>query len=155
MNLLKYLSGTRKEQFLVLTLFFVGVGSLAFLIFYEPPIFYDYPQPWILGLYSLPHFIFLVLAIPLILWIMFLFLNHKFQAFQILLKRILQFLLLLILLEFGGQIYAGFNPGYEVLWMYPHKILGWTFPPNSEYNYTGRFWYAREFSGYNKTNSIT
>ncbi len=61
---------------------------------------------------------------------------------------------ILIIIEISGQVYAWFHPSYDVLTLEPNNKLGWTLPPNLEFNYTGNEWYAREYSALNRINSL-
>ena len=73
--------------------------------------------------------------------------------FKLLLANVLALLVILIVVETGGQVYAYFNPGYESIPLKPDPVLGWTFIPNTEHIVSGSFWYAQEFSSLVKINS--
>ena len=67
--------------------------------------------------------------------------------------QILTILIILVLVEVSGKIYAYFNPGYETMYAIPDKFIGWRMAPDLEYVSTGKNWYANEFEVKIKHNS--
>ena len=53
------------------------------------------------------------------------------NSFKLLVANILVFLVVAIVIEIGGQIYAYFHPAYKVIPFVPDPILGWRFIPNT------------------------
>ncbi len=76
------------------------------------------------------------------------------KVIYILTANLIVLIILGLIVEIGGQIYAYFNPAYKILPFKPHPTLGWRFIPNSEHITTGNHWYAREFSSKTKINSM-
>lgn len=60
----------------------------------------------------------------------------------------------LLLIEGLGQTYAFLHPSYRVLYMQPDKVLGWKGVPGLHWTWAGHYWYARDFSVSNVTNSL-
>lgn len=58
------------------------------------------------------------------------------------------------LIEAALQGYSFVRPSYEVLFLQPHRILGWTQVPNFRYTWAGSFWYSVDFSVDITTNSL-
>ena len=72
---------------------------------------------------------------------------------KILSAQTLTIVILLVLVEISGKIYAYFNPGYETLYAIPDKFIGWRLAPDLNYVSTGQNWYANEFGIKIKHNS--
>jgi hypothetical protein len=72
---------------------------------------------------------------------------------KILSAQTLMIVILLVLVEISGKIYAYFNPGYETLYAIPDKFIGWRLAPDLNYISTGQNWYANEFEVKIKHNS--
>jgi lysophospholipase L1-like esterase len=112
------------------------------------------PNPFIMGRYSLPYFIFLVLSITLFLFIGVLFYRFKLKALYIVLANVVVLIVALVLIEVFAQVYFFLNPTYDVLFLQPDRVVGWKQVPNLQWVWAGHFWYANEFSVPIKTNSF-
>ncbi|MBL79437.1 MAG: hypothetical protein CMH70_05345 [Nitrosomonadaceae bacterium] len=84
----------------------------------------------------------------------YLFLYSMKNFFKILTAQLLTIIIVLVLIEMVGQIYARFHPGYETLSAIPDSMIGWRLAPNLKYTYTGGHWYAHEFSAKIKNNAL-
>ena len=63
-------------------------------------------------------------------------------------------LLGLLLFEAAGRIFLAMRPSYEVLFLQPERVVGWTQVPRLEWTWAGSHWYARDFSVRIRTNSL-
>ena len=76
-----------------------------------------------LARYSLPY-LFMMLGYGMAMSILALWVHKRgVQAQLILFANLLLFLLLLVLVEVGGQIYAQFHPAYSSLFLEPDPVL--------------------------------
>jgi hypothetical protein len=124
-----------------------------FLFLFYPFISSKSSNPWIFGRYSLSDFFSLVLILGTAIYILFLKFCFRNKFIHILAANILAIISFLILIELGGQIYVSFFPSYTALATQPDPVLGWKFVPNMKHRYTGKHWYAREYSAKVKFNT--
>ena len=82
-------------------------------------------EPWFLGVYSLPYFVFLVFSAAVLLYLSVLFNRFGARGFQILLTILGGALLCGLVAESAGQIFASSHPPYEVLAWKPDRAVGW------------------------------
>ncbi len=61
---------------------------------------------------------------------------------------------LVVVIEAALQGFSFVRPSYEVLFLQPHRILGWTQVPDFKYTWAGSFWYSVDFSVDITTNSL-
>lgn len=61
---------------------------------------------------------------------------------------------LVVVIEAALQGFAFIRPSYEVLFLQPHRILGWTQVPDFKYTWAGSFWYSVDFSVDITSNSL-
>jgi hypothetical protein len=78
----------------------------------------------------------------------------KAKALKIIGGNVLAFLGLLLLVEATGQMIAVIRPSYDVLFLQPDEVVGWRQVPNLRWTWTGRFWYANDFSVEVETNPL-
>jgi len=78
----------------------------------------------------------------------------KAKALKIIGVNVLVFLGLLLLIEATGQMIAVIRPSYDVLFLQPDEAVGWRQVPNLRWTWTGRFWYANDFSVEVETNPL-
>ena len=97
--------------------FAVLSASLATIFLHESP------QPWIFGRYSLPYFIFSLLATVSIIFILFIYFRFKRKAFFIYGGLVVGFCSFIFFVEVAGQVYAALRPSYRVLSYVPEKTL--------------------------------
>src|SRR5947209_8201254 len=95
-------------------LLFYAVCDLFTAIALFKLLFYRSSEPWILGLYSLPYFVFLVFTIGATGFVVFLFHRFQLKALYILIASAVVFVLSIATIELGGQIYALIYPSYRV-----------------------------------------
>lgn len=70
----------------------------------------------------------------------------KARPLAVVAVNVLVFAVLVLLIEAVTQGVALVRPAYDVLFLQPHRVLGWTQPPNLHWTWTGTYWYARDFS---------
>jgi hypothetical protein len=102
---------------------------------------------------SLSYFVFFILITASLSYFIFLFLYFKSRAIFIFLASLMCIASLGVMLEIGGQLYGFLHPSYFNLALKPDPVLGWRFLPKTQYKYTQKHWYAREFSTTVKINS--
>ena len=79
----------------------------------------------------------------------------KFNSIsKLLIAQFFTIVIILILIEVIGKIYAFYNPGHETLYAVPDEFIGWRMTPNLEYTHTGSNWYQNEFKVQIKHNSL-
>ena len=104
--------------------------TILFLIFNHKS-----SNPLILDRYSLSFIIviFVVLIGNIFFWMIWI--KFKTNLPKILLINFAIILLVASCFEIYFHVYALFKPNYKVLWFYPNRDVGWTFPPNKEYEF--------------------
>lgn len=131
----------------------IFVGGLLALVAVAASIYFSLAAAGTFARHSAPYYLFLALAVSLLLYIGFLFYHFRRKALQLILVLVFLFGLAIGIIELAGHVYAFAHPSYRVLSFEPDRILGWKLAPNFQFTWTGHHWYAREFSVPIKTNS--
>jgi lysophospholipase L1-like esterase len=76
------------------------------------------------------------------------------KSINIIVINVLVFCGLLILVEGSLQVVAMVWPSYDVLFLQPDKAVGWKQVPDLQWEWTGHYWYASDFSVAITTNSV-
>jgi hypothetical protein len=104
-------------------------------------------------IYSLPYFIFLVLCAIASIGFGIMFWRFGTRAWFLIAAIAIPLIVIAVLLEAGGQLYAWYKPSYHVLCLQPDRHIGWKQVPNMRYTWTGPSWAAHEFSAPVEINS--
>jgi hypothetical protein len=131
-----------------------GTLIILFFLLTIKLLFHSSQNPFIFNKYSFFYFLHLLLIIPFVIGMIFVLFRLGLAGVQIILKNGAMILGVFILIEVLGQIYAWTNPSYKSLLLYPSEKFGWTYSPGLKFQFTGKHWYAREFSAKNNINSL-
>lgn len=137
----------------VVSLFFVFYSLFSFLILIKF-LLRSSAEPYFFGRYSLPYFIFLI-GLGFTLATLGIGIHRtRFRLLKILTVNLIIFVICLIPIELGGQIYAALRPSYEVLCLVPDPEIGWKQVPGLHWKWAGNDWHARDFTVSIVTNSM-